>query len=137
MTSFDDERPDEERERVLANTAVMAAGTIVSRMSGFVRGALLVAALGPRLHADIFNIANTVPNMLYILLAGGVINAVLVPQLVRAMRHDEDRGEAYTSRIITLAALFLGVVTIALVVAAPWLMDLFLTSRYDAPEMAA
>jgi putative peptidoglycan lipid II flippase len=106
-------------------------------MSGFVRGALLAAALGPRLHGDIFNIANTVPNMLYILLAGGVINAVLVPQLVRAMRNDEDRGEAYTSRIITLAALFLGAVTIALVVAAPWLMDLFLTSQYDGADLAA
>ena len=41
--------------------------------------------------------------MLYILLAGGVFNAVLVPQLVRAMRHDPDGGEAYTNRIITLA----------------------------------
>ncbi len=55
-----------------------------------------------------FTIANTVPNMLYILLAGGVFNAVLVPQLVRAMKHDPDGGDAYTNRIITLAALFLG-----------------------------
>jgi putative peptidoglycan lipid II flippase len=137
VTSFDAERPEEERGRVLANSAVMAAGTIVSRMSGFVRGALLAAALGPRLHGDIFNIANTVPNMLYILLAGGVINAVLVPQLIRAMRNDEDRGDAYTSRIITLASLFLGVVTILLVVAAPWLMDLFLTTQYAGPGLAA
>ena len=86
----------------------MAAGTIVSRLSGFVRGILLAAALGVGLHADVFNIANTVPNMLYILLAGGVVNAVLVPQLVRAMKNDPDGGEAYTNRIITLAALFLG-----------------------------
>ena len=82
----------------------MAAGTIVSRLSGFVRGILLAAALGVGLHADVFNIANTVPNMLYILLAGGVVNAVLVPQLVRAMKDDPDGGEAYTNRIITLAA---------------------------------
>ena len=45
--------------------------------------------------------------MVYILLAGGVFNAVLVPQLVRAMKSDEDGGDAYTNRIITLAALFL------------------------------
>jgi putative peptidoglycan lipid II flippase len=73
---------------VLASSAVMAAGTIVSRLSGFVRSTLLAAALGFSLHADIFNIGNTVPNMLYILLAGGVFNAVLVPQLVRAMKSD-------------------------------------------------
>ena len=91
----------------------MAAGTVVSRLSGFVRGILLAAALGVGLHADVFNIANTVPNMLYILLAGGVVNAVLVPQLVRAMKNDPDGGDAYTNRIITLAALFLLVVTVA------------------------
>jgi putative peptidoglycan lipid II flippase len=126
-----------EQQRVLANSAVMAAGTVVSRMSGFVRSALLAAALGNMLHADLFNIANTIPNMLYILLAGGVVNAVLVPQLVRSMRNDGDAGEAYTGRIITLAALFLGAVTVLLVVAAPWVMDLFLASKYDSPSLAA
>ncbi len=121
---------------LLTSTAVMAAGTIVSRLSGFVRGILLAAALGVGLHADVFNIANTVPNMLYILLAGGVVNAVLVPQLVRAMKNDEDRGDAYTNRIITLAALFLGIVTILLVVAAPLLMRLFLDPAYFTPALA-
>ena len=115
----------------------MAAGTIVSRLSGFVRGILLAAALGVGLHADVFNIANTVPNMLYILLAGGVVNAVLVPQLVRAMKNDPDGGEAYTNRIITLAGLFLGVVTVLLVVAAPLLMRLFLDPAYFTPALAA
>ena len=46
MSAFDDERPEEERERVLANSAVMAVGTVFSRASGFIRSALLVAALG-------------------------------------------------------------------------------------------
>ncbi len=122
--------PEAGSRSLLSSSAVMAAGTIVSRLSGFVRGILLAAALGLGLHADVFNIANTVPNMLYILLAGGVVNAVLVPQLVRAMKNDPDGGEAYTNRIITLAALFLGLVTIALVVAAPWLMRLFLDPHF-------
>ena len=121
---------------ILASSAVMAAGTVVSRLSGFVRTALLAAALGALLHADIYNIANTIPNMLYILLAGGVFNAVLVPQLVRAMRDDEDGGAAYTNRIVTLAALFLGVVTVVLVVFAPELMSLYV-SWYDDPALAA
>jgi putative peptidoglycan lipid II flippase len=75
--------------------------------------------------------------MLYILLAGGVVNAVLVPQLVRSMRNDADGGEAYTNRVITLAALFLGVVTIGLVVAAPWLMRLFLDPHFFEPALSA
>lgn len=120
---------------LLGSSAVMAAGTVVSRLSGFLRGLLLVAALGAGLHADVFNIANVVPNMLYVLLAGGVVNAVLVPQLVRALQRDPDQGAAYTDRIITLAAIFLGVVTVLLVVAAPLLMRLFLDERFYEPEL--
>ncbi len=130
-------REDGEQQRVLANTAVMAVGTVVSRASGFVRSALLVAALGASLHGDLFNIANTIPNMLYILLAGGVVNAVLVPQLVRAMRDDPDGGDAYANRIITLAGTFLAVVTVALVVGAPWLMSLFLDRSFDQACLSA
>ncbi|WP_406025497.1 murein biosynthesis integral membrane protein MurJ [Nocardioides sp. NBC_00850] len=122
---------------VLANSAVMAAGTLFSRASGFIRSALLVAALGNGMHADAFNIANTVPNMLYILLAGGVFNAVLVPQLVKAQKKDEDGGAAYTNRIITLAGLFLGVVTIVLVLGAPLLMNLYLGDGWYLAANAA
>jgi putative peptidoglycan lipid II flippase len=126
-----------ESSGILSSSAVMAAGTVVSRLSGFVRNALLTAALGAQLHADVFTIANTIPNMLYILLAGGVFNAVLVPQLVRAMRHDPDGGDAYTNRVITLAGLFLAGVTAVLVIGAPVLMRLFLDPAYFTPELTA
>ena len=87
----------------------MAAGTVVSRLSGFVRSTLLAAALGSRpARRHLQRSPTPCPNMLYILLAGGIFNAVLVPQLVRAMKNDADGGEAYTNRVITLAALFLG-----------------------------
>jgi putative peptidoglycan lipid II flippase len=126
----------EEQAGILASSAVMAAGTVISRLSGFVRSTLLAAALGFFLHADIFNIGNTVPNMLYILLAGGIFNAVLVPQLVRAMKNDPDGGEAYTNRIVTLATLFLGLVTVLLVVAAPAVMSLYLDDSWGDPDLA-
>jgi putative peptidoglycan lipid II flippase len=121
---------------ILASSAVMAAGTVVSRTSGFLRSALLAAALGTQLHADVFTIANTVPNMLYILLAGGVFNAVLVPQLVRATKNDADGGQAYTDRVVSVAALFLAGVTAVLVIGAPWLMRLFLDGSFFTPELA-
>jgi putative peptidoglycan lipid II flippase len=127
----------EETRGILASSAVMASGTVVSRASGYVRNVLLAAAIGNELHADLFNIGNTIPNMLFILLAGGVFNAVLVPQLVRAQKNDTDRGEAYTNRVITLAILFLGVVTVILVIAAPLLMRLYLNDSYNDPALAA
>jgi putative peptidoglycan lipid II flippase len=112
-----------EQSTLLSHSAVMAAGTTISRLSGVVRAGLLSYALGTKVHADIFNVANSLPNMLYILLAGGIFNAVLVPQLVRSMRQDPDRGDAYTSRVITVAGLFLLAVTVVLVVAAPLIVD--------------
>ena len=136
MSAFDEEPREDERQRVLANSAVMAVGTIFSRASGFIRSALLVAALGASLHADLFNIANTIPNMLYILLAGGVVNAVLVPQLVRTMKQDPDGGDAYANRIITLAGLFLGAVTVLLVIGAPWVMSIFLDPAFGQECLA-
>lgn len=135
MTDVSDESDDD--RSLLSSSAVMAAGTVVSRMSGFVRGALLATAVGLGLHADLFNIANTLPNMIYILVAGGVFNAVLVPQLVRAMRNDPDGGDAYANRIITLAALFLAGVTVVLVIAAPLVMRVFLSDTYYEPAYAA
>jgi putative peptidoglycan lipid II flippase len=121
-----------EQQSVLRNSAVMAAGTLVSRVSGFVRSALLAAALGNLIHADVFNIANTIPNMLYILLAGGVVNAVLVPQLVRSLRNDADGGQAYTSRVITLVGVFLAGMTVLLMLTAQWWMRIFVNGGWDS-----
>ena len=100
-------------------SAVMAAGTAASRVLGFVRVSVLAAAIeatGPSSNA--FSVANTVPNMLYLLIAGGVLNAVLVPQVVRAMERP-DGGADYLDRLVTLAVTALLAVTAVLVVAAP------------------
>ncbi len=94
---------------VLSASLVMASGTVVSRITGLFRALLLVAAIGNvGAHPDIFNVANTIPNSLYILVAGGVFNAVLVPQLVRAIKRDPDGGDAYANRIVSLGGLVLG-----------------------------
>src|SRR4051794_41767998 len=81
----------------------MAAGTFVSRVLGFVRASMLSGLLGISgfLAADAFVTANTVPNQIYNLIAGGLLNAVLVPQITRAARHD-DGGQASLDRPLTL-----------------------------------
>ncbi len=107
------------RSALLSAGAFMATGTVVSRLTGFLRAALVLAALGKSLNADLFTQANTVPNSLYILVAGGVFNVVLVPQLVRAMGNDADGGAAYTDRIVTLGLLVLAGATAALLVSVP------------------
>ena len=116
-------------------SSVMAAGTVASRALGFVRSAVLVAALGQALTLSTFTVANTVPNILYILLAGGVLNAVFVPQLVRAMRQGEEYAQAYGDRLLTLAGVVLGVVTLVATAAAPLLVAMYtVLSKNDSAD---
>ena len=100
--------------RLVSASALMAGGTLVSRVLGFGRLMLLTVLFGNGTRqAEMFTLANTIPNSMYILLAGGVLNTVLVPQIVRAIKGDKDRGEAYTNRIMTGGLIVLGVITVA------------------------
>lgn len=122
---------------VLSSSGVMALGTLVSRLTGFVRASLLAAAIGVSLQAEVFNVANTIPNSLYILVAGGVFNTVLVPQLVRAIKNDPDGGDAYANRIITLGALVLAGVSAVLVLTAPLILRVMVDgSFFTDPALA-
>lgn len=122
--------------RLINATAVMASGTMVSRVLGLVRAMLIAFVLGNGTRqVEAFNFANTVPTTLYLLLAGGTLNNVLVPQIVRAITHDEDGGKAFVDRIITGFVIILGVLTLAVTVATPVVMSLF-AQAWTSPEMA-
>jgi putative peptidoglycan lipid II flippase len=118
-------------------SAGMAVGTVLSRLTGFGRLLLVAATIGTALNADLFNNANTVPNALYILVAGGVFNVVLVPQLVRAMRSDDDGGDAYANRVITLGLLVLGVATVVLMALVPLLVHVVFDAKLFDPGLEA
>ncbi|HSN10959.1 MAG TPA: lipid II flippase MurJ, partial [Propionibacteriaceae bacterium] len=130
-------KPDRGTGRLLSATAVMAAGTIVSRVLGLVRVVLAAYLLGAETRqADILSMATTVPNSLYILFAGGALNTVLVPQIVRAVKNDKDGGEAYTNRIMTAFLLVVAAVTVVLVVAAPVIAWIYSGSGWHSPAVA-
>ncbi|GAA1430451.1 murein biosynthesis integral membrane protein MurJ [Streptomyces thermospinosisporus] len=107
---------------LLKSSAVMAAGTMVSRLTGFIRSALIVSALGLGLLGDSFQVAYQLPTMIYILTVGGGLNSVFVPQLVRAMKEDEDGGDAYANRLLTLVMVALAALTALAWFAAPLLV---------------
>ncbi|MET8247409.1 murein biosynthesis integral membrane protein MurJ [Streptomyces sp. NPDC005202] len=118
---------------LLKSSAVMAAGTMVSRLTGFIRSALIVSALGVGLLGDTFQVAYQLPTMIYILTVGGGLNSVFVPQLVRAMKEDEDGGEAYANRLLTLVMVALGALTVVAVLGAPFLIRLLSDSVAGDP----
>ncbi|MEV6955977.1 murein biosynthesis integral membrane protein MurJ [Streptomyces sp. NPDC051183] len=110
---------------MLRSGALMAAGSIVSRATGFVRSAVVVAALGTGLLGDSYAVANTVPNILYMLLIGGALNAVFVPELVKAAREHRDGGSAYTDRLLTACTVALVALTAVAVLAAPLIVSAY------------
>ncbi|MFH7337222.1 murein biosynthesis integral membrane protein MurJ [Streptomyces sp. KHY 26] len=107
---------------LMKSSAVMAAGTLVSRLTGFVRSALIVSALGLGFLGDSFQVAYQLPTMIYILTVGGGLNSVFVPQLVRAMKEDDDGGEAFANRLLTLVMVALAALTGLAMLAAPLLV---------------
>ncbi|CAB4536146.1 unannotated protein [freshwater metagenome] len=118
-------------------SGIMALGTIISRITGFIRGILIVAVLGTALLADTYNVANTMPNILYNLLVGGALTAIFIPQLVRSFDH-EDGGDGFASRLITTISIILFVLVVIGMIFAPALVRLyapeFFTSGFEVEK---
>ncbi len=110
---------------LLTNSRTMAIASLASRITGFLRSVVLVAALGTGLTADAYNGANSFPNSVYELLLGGVLSSILIPLLVHAGEHDADHGLAYTQRLLSIATAVLGVTTLVAVALAPYIAAAF------------
>ncbi|WP_407923363.1 murein biosynthesis integral membrane protein MurJ [Actinomadura rubteroloni] len=122
---------------ILRSGAIMAVGTLASRVTGFLRTAMLVAALGTGALGDAYNTANTVPFIVYDLLLGGVLTAVVVPLIVRARERDPAHGARYEQRLFTLAVLGLALITAVAVALGPVFMSIYGGSMHgDQRELA-
>ncbi|HEY8480053.1 MAG TPA: murein biosynthesis integral membrane protein MurJ [Spirillospora sp.] len=130
------DRPGEEGEEIggaahaappsLARSSViMAIGTVVSRVTGFVRTAAIVAALGTGLLGDAYQTANMVPFVVYDLLIGGLLASVFVPFLVKRRQRDPDGGLATEQRFVTATLLALAVITAVAVLGAQVLITVY------------
>ena len=110
--------PEAPRGSLGRHTLVMASGTLVSRGLGFARNALLAAAIAVNTVAgNAYDVANKIPNALYAVIAAGVLNAVLVPQIVRAFRRED--GKRTVDRIVTLGVAGSLAITVLFTIAAP------------------
>ena len=113
------------------SSALLASGTIVSRLLGFVSAAVLAQAIGLKgAGADTFAVANQLPNNIYAIIAGGLLSAVLVPQIVKAGMHD-DGGQRFINRLVTLGLVVFVVAAVVATVAAPVLVRLYSQQSAD------
>ncbi len=114
---------DDRRGRsLLAASAWPAVGTTLSRVTGLVRVGALTYALGLTTIADVYNLANTTPNILYELVLGGVLSSTLVPLFVRTL---DDADDDTASVVTTVAFSAIVAMTLLGVLLAPWVNRLF------------
>jgi putative peptidoglycan lipid II flippase len=131
-------RPAADDQPNLARSSqVMALGTLVSRVTGFLRTFVLLYAIGTGALADAYNNSNALPQTVYYLFLGGVFTSVVVPLLVKAAKNDPDRGEAYAERIFTLGVISLFTVTLVGTLLAGPLVDLYAGNLGRSPTAVA
>ncbi|MEY4985413.1 MAG: hypothetical protein RLZZ359_299 [Actinomycetota bacterium] len=120
---------------VARSSMLMASGTVISRVLGFARSVVAAMAIGVTTDAaDAFGVANQLPNNVYAIIVGGVLNAVLVPQLVKARLH-ADGGKGYIDRLVTFILTIFFAVTALATIAAPLLIGLY-TSGWSPNQLA-
>lgn len=125
------------RPSLLKTSGSMAVPTLISRITGFLWKLMLAWVVGAGTLNDSFMVANNLPNQVFELLIGGVLTSVVVPVLVRAEKSDDDGGQAYIQRLLTLSVVVLGVGTVLSVVGAGALVALFSSDSANAnPELA-
>lgn len=127
------ESPETDPGRLVRASAVVALGTLLSRVTGLLRVGALAYAVGRASLADTYNLANTTPNIVYELVIGGVLTATLVPLFVEHLERGDERA---TSVVVTAVVTVLVGLTAIAVVAAPVIAQLY-TFRAPAAERAA
>ena len=117
----------EHTRRLARSSAIIGLGTLLSRITGLLRVSAL-AALGFTALTDVYNIANSTPNIIYELLLGGILTATLVPLFVES--HETNNPDA-TAAINTVAFVLLAVGSVIGVLAAPWIIGAYFELAVD------
>ncbi|NNN10269.1 MAG: murein biosynthesis integral membrane protein MurJ [Acidimicrobiaceae bacterium] len=121
------------RSSTRKNAALMASGTLASRILGLVRIVALAYALGSHSLADVFNLANNAPNTIYDLILGGVISSTLLPVFAsRLAKSDTRMAWMSISAVLTLSGIFLVIATVLFELAAPGIIGLYTSLNHSA-----
>jgi putative peptidoglycan lipid II flippase len=117
--------------QLIRSSAIVGLGTALSRITGFLR-VTAIATIGFARLTDVYNIANSTPNIVYELLLGGILTATLVPLYVEHLQHHDERASDAINTVSLVALLFISVLGF---LASPWIIELY-TLRLSGPGAA-
>ena len=114
-------------------TAQVTLGNVVSRATGLLRVLAIAGALGATFLGNVYQSANLVSNLLFELLAAGMLSSVLVPTFVALLDADRrDEAERLAGALLGVTLAAMAVVTVAGLVARPWIMRALTVTVPDA-----
>ncbi len=122
-----------ERQKLVGRAGIVGAGTLFSRLLGFVRD-VVVAALFTRFQTDAFSVALTIPNALRQLFAEGAVSSAVVPVLSdKLARGGDEEGRPFFAKARGVSLIALVVVSVLGVVFAEPLTSLFASGYRATP----
>ncbi|AYH01318.1 murein biosynthesis integral membrane protein MurJ [Pectobacterium parmentieri] len=120
---------------LLKSLAAVSSMTMLSRVLGFVRDAIVARIFGAGMATDAFFVAFKLPNLLRRIFAEGAFSQAFVPILAEYKSQQGDEATrtflAYVSGMLTL---ILALVTVAGMVAAPWVIMVTAPGFAATPE---
>jgi putative peptidoglycan lipid II flippase len=123
--------------REAAATLGVAGWTLVSRVTGLARVAIIGATLGPTFFANIFQATNVIPNITYNLMAGSLLTSLIVPSLVDALTHESvDRAREITQGLLGVAIAGFCAAGVVVLAFGPLLVHLLTLGIHD-PTLAS
>jgi putative peptidoglycan lipid II flippase len=112
--------------------AVITAATAVSRITGFLRVIVVAATMGTTFLANTYQTANSAPNVLFELVAAGVLTSVFVPTFVGYLVKGEHKeGWEAADALTSVALVGLTILAVVVALAAPLLMRLLTIGVQD------
>ncbi len=120
------------RKTIAGAAALIAVLTVVSRAAGFARTVVFTWSVGFNDLGDIYIAANTIPNIIFDIVAGGALTGLVVPLLAGAIeREDREAVGETTSALLTWVLTLLLPLAVLVAVASGPIIGLF------APEQAS
>ena len=123
--------------RTVFNTIIVALGYLVSRFLGVVRDVFITAQFGTSAQIDAYRAAFAIPDLLYLVIAGGALGTALIPVFQQLRKHEHpQRAWELANSVINLAMPLLTLTAVAMWIWAEPLVQLT-TARGFAPSEQA
>ncbi|MBR2789087.1 MAG: murein biosynthesis integral membrane protein MurJ, partial [Eggerthellaceae bacterium] len=105
---------------VAKNTALMSVATLGSRITGLLRTWVMAFALGNTLITSAYQVANNMPNVIYDLVAGGMLGAAFIPvYLLQKEREKQAGANHFANNMLNITAVVLGALSLVAAIFAP------------------